>query len=48
LATAARKTAFLHVNAASEEEAVGLIKSLPMATWWELDVYPLNAPGPSS
>ena len=27
------------------EEATAIVKSLPMAVWWDIDVYPLSAPG---
>lgn len=27
------------------EEATSVVKSLPRAVWWDIDVYPLSAPG---
>lgn len=43
LATAARQTVFLEVFGDSDE-AIATVTSLPMARWWDLDVYPLNPP----
>jgi muconolactone delta-isomerase len=44
LATAARGTVFLEVFAGSAEEAQATVASLPMAAWWDIDVFPLNPP----
>lgn len=44
LATAARQTVFLETFADSIDEARATIMSLPMAAWWDVDVYPLNPP----
>lgn len=27
------------------EEATAIVKSLPMAVWWDIDVYPLSGLG---
>lgn len=43
LATVARQTVFLEVNASNPHEAEAIVRSLPMAKWWDVDVYPLNA-----
>lgn len=48
LANAERQTVFLVVNADTVEEATSTVASLPMAAWWDLDVFPLNAPAPLS
>ena len=42
LATAARRTVFLETFAADADGALATISTLPMAAWWDLDVYPLN------
>lgn len=42
LATASRQTVFLEVFAHDARDAEAIAASLPMATWWDLDVYPLN------
>jgi len=44
LATAARGTVFLETFADDAEAATDIVRSLPMAKWWDLDVYPLNPP----
>ena len=44
LATAARQTVFLEAFADSGDEALATVTTLPMAAWWDLDVYPLNPP----
>ena len=44
LATAARQTVFLETFAVTGNEALGTVTALPMAAWWDLDVYPLNPP----
>ena len=45
LATLSRGTVFIETFAATLEEATDTIKSLPMAIWWDIDVFPLSAPG---
>lgn len=40
----ARGTVFIEALAATADEAEATVRSLPMATWWNLDVYPLAAP----
>ena len=45
LATISRGTVFIETFASSMEEATSIIQSLPMATWWDIDVFPLSAPG---
>ena len=42
LATAARQTGFLEVFGPSVEDAALTVRMLPMAKWWDLDVFPLN------
>ena len=44
LATAERKTVFLHVFGEGDDDVVAMVNTLPMAQWWDLDVYPLNPP----
>ena len=44
LATAARKTVFLEAFADSADDALATVTTLPMAVWWDLDIYPLNPP----
>ena len=44
LATAARQTVFLEIFASDPDDAEQIAKTLPMARWWDLDVYPLNPP----
>ena len=44
LATAARQTVFLEIFARNQSEAEATVQTLPMARWWELDIFPLNAP----
>ena len=39
-----RGRVFLEVIAESEDEARATVESLPMAQWWEIDVYPTMAP----
>ena len=43
-ASPARGRAFLEVIAESEHEARATVETLPMAQWWEIDVYPTMAP----
>jgi len=45
LATLSRATVFIETFASSVEEATSIIESLPMAVWWDIDVFPLSAPG---
>ena len=40
----ARGRAFLEVMAESEDEAKATVESLPMAQWWEIEVYPTMVP----
>jgi len=46
LSTAQRGTVFLEIFAESADAARATVNSLPMAKWWDLDVYPINAPVP--
>jgi muconolactone delta-isomerase len=49
LATSARRTVFLEVVGADEVDARSIVASLPMAIWWDLDVFELNGqPGVQS
>jgi muconolactone delta-isomerase len=45
LATISRKTVFIETFGATLEDAAATIQSLPMAIWWDIDVFPLSAPG---
>ena len=45
LATISRGTVFIETFASSVEEATSIVQSLPMAAWWDIDVFPLSAPG---
>lgn len=45
LATLSRGTVFIETFATSEEDATAIVQSLPMAVWWDIDVFPLSAPG---
>lgn len=45
LATISRGTVFIETFADSAEEATAIVESLPMAVWWDIDVFPLSAPG---
>jgi muconolactone delta-isomerase len=47
LATLSRGTVFIETFAATLEEATSIIQSLPMAIWWDIDVFPLSPPGKS-
>jgi muconolactone delta-isomerase len=40
----ARGTVFLEVRAADEAGARAIVEQLPMARWWDLDVFPLGVP----
>lgn len=44
LATAARQKVFLEVIGLDHSDAESIVRTLPMAKWWDVDVYPLNAP----
>jgi len=39
-----RGTVFLEVRAADDAGARAIVEQLPMARWWDLDVYPLAIP----
>jgi len=40
----ARGKVFIEVNATDATDVEVIIESLPMAKWWELDIYPVTAP----
>lgn len=40
----ARGTVFIEALADDAETAATTVRSLPMARWWDLDVYPIGAP----
>ena len=40
----ARGTVFIQAFAAHAEEARDTVLSLPMAQWWDLELFPLGAP----
>jgi len=40
-----RGTVFLEVRAADDAGARAVVEQLPMARWWDLDVFPLAIPG---
>lgn len=42
LATASRQTVFLEVFGSSTDEVETSVRTLPMAKWWDLDIFPLN------
>ncbi len=44
LSTATRGTVFLEIFADDDDAARTIVTSLPMAKWWDLDIYPINAP----
>ncbi len=44
LATAARQTVFLESFGDDIDDVVAMVNTLPMAVWWDLDVFPLNPP----
>ncbi|CAB4324185.1 unannotated protein [freshwater metagenome] len=44
LATASRQTVFLEVFGSSQEDVESSVRMLPMAKWWDLDIFPLNEP----
>ena len=41
-----RRTVFLEIFAADTTAAAETVRTLPMAKWWDLDVYPCPAPTP--
>ena len=45
LATLSRGTVFIETFAATLEDAMATVRSLPMAIWWNIDVFPLSVPG---
>ena len=45
LATLSRGTVFIETFATSVEDATAIVESLPMAAWWDIDVFPLSVPG---
>ena len=40
-----RGTVFIETFAPNENNALATVGSLPMARWWDLDVFPVAAPG---
>ena len=40
----ARGTVFINAYADGLDDAVETIRTLPMAKWWDLDVFPTGAP----
>jgi hypothetical protein len=40
----ARGTVFIATFGTDAEDASAAVRSLPMARWWDLDVYPIAAP----
>ena len=44
LSTLERGTVFLEIFAEEADAARSIVTSLPMARWWDLDIYPINAP----
>ena len=44
LSTLERGTVFLEIFAVDANAARATVVSLPMAKWWDLDIYPINAP----
>lgn len=40
----ARGTVFIEAFAASADDAAATVQELPMAKWWDIDVFPLAAP----
>lgn len=39
-----RNTVFLEILAADETQARAVVNSLPMARWWDIDLYPTVEP----
>jgi muconolactone delta-isomerase len=44
LATAARQTVFLESFGIDIDDVLAMVNTLPMAKWWNIDVFPLNPP----
>lgn len=44
LSTATRQTVFLESFGDDVDDVVAMVSTLPMARWWDLDVFPLNGP----
>jgi len=44
LATAARQTVFLESFGSDIDDVLAMVDTLPMAKWWDIDVFPLNPP----
>ncbi len=44
----ARGRVFLEVLAGDEDAASATVQTLPMAAWWEIDVYATIAPPPAT
>lgn len=44
LSTVTRGTVFLEIFADDEDAAHAIVTSLPMAAWWDIDVFPINLP----
>jgi muconolactone delta-isomerase len=44
LATAARQTVFLESFGNDINDVLAMVNTLPMAKWWDIDVFPLNPP----
>ena len=44
LATAARQTVFLESFGNDIDDVLAMVNTLPMAKWWDIDVFPLNPP----
>ena len=42
LATASRQTVFLEMSGSSQEDVESSVRMLPMAKWWDLDIFSLN------
>ncbi len=46
LSTATRGTVFIEIFADDADAAGAAVASLPMAKWWDIDVFPINVPVP--
>jgi len=44
LATAARQTVFMESFGDDIDDVLAMVNTLPMAKWWDIDVFPLNPP----
>jgi hypothetical protein len=44
----ARGRVFIEVFAPDETSAKATVGTLPMAKWWDLDIYPTPPPSPAS